>query len=135
MNQFEASLVYKVSSRTVRATVKPCLEKPKTNQPNKTLTKIFLLFIQFHSLTFISFCLFLDHFVLSKQTNNKKTQSSNNNNNNKKKANKQAQSKHYFQASCSPVCSGFLFGVFVFVFLGFFVCLFFETGFRQGFSV
>jgi hypothetical protein len=29
------SLVYRVSSRTARATQKPCLEKPKTNQPNK----------------------------------------------------------------------------------------------------
>ena len=29
MSEFEASLVYRVSSRTGRATQKPCLEKPK----------------------------------------------------------------------------------------------------------
>jgi hypothetical protein len=35
--EFEASLVYKVNSRTARATEKPCLEKKhKTKQKNKT---------------------------------------------------------------------------------------------------
>jgi hypothetical protein len=29
ISEFEASLVYRVSSRTARATQKPCLEKPK----------------------------------------------------------------------------------------------------------
>jgi hypothetical protein len=32
---FEASLVYKVSSRTARASEKPCLEKQKTKTKNK----------------------------------------------------------------------------------------------------
>jgi hypothetical protein len=35
ISEFEASLVYRVSFRTARATEKPCLEKPK----NKTKTK------------------------------------------------------------------------------------------------
>jgi hypothetical protein len=35
--EFEASLVYRVSSRTARATEKPCLEK--TNKQTKTKTK------------------------------------------------------------------------------------------------
>jgi hypothetical protein len=40
ISEFEASLVYKVSSRTARATEKPCLEKPKKKQTNtKTKTK------------------------------------------------------------------------------------------------
>jgi hypothetical protein len=30
ISEFEASLVYKVSSRTARATEKPCLEKTRT---------------------------------------------------------------------------------------------------------
>jgi hypothetical protein len=34
ISEFEASLVYKVSFRTTRATEKPCLEKPK--KQNKT---------------------------------------------------------------------------------------------------
>jgi hypothetical protein len=38
ISEFEASLVYKVSSRTARATEKPCLEKPKT-KPNQTKNK------------------------------------------------------------------------------------------------
>jgi hypothetical protein len=29
ISEFKASLVYRVSSRTARATEKPCLEKPK----------------------------------------------------------------------------------------------------------
>jgi hypothetical protein len=37
ISEFEASLVYKVSSRTVRATQKPCLEPPpKKNTKIKT---------------------------------------------------------------------------------------------------
>jgi hypothetical protein len=39
ISEFEASLVYKVSSRTARAIEKPCLEKPKTN---KTKQKIII---------------------------------------------------------------------------------------------
>jgi hypothetical protein len=40
ISEFEASLVYKVSSRTARAAEKPCLEKRKTNkQTNKILKK------------------------------------------------------------------------------------------------
>jgi hypothetical protein len=35
ISEFEASLVYKVSSRTVRATEKPCLEKPKKKKKKK----------------------------------------------------------------------------------------------------
>jgi hypothetical protein len=35
ISEFEASLVYKVSSRIARASEKPCLEKPTNNQPNK----------------------------------------------------------------------------------------------------
>ena len=38
---FEASLVYRVSSRTARATEKPCLEKQKqNNNNNKRRTQI-----------------------------------------------------------------------------------------------
>jgi hypothetical protein len=37
ISEFEASLVYKVSSRTARATKKPCLEKQ--NQKKKTKNK------------------------------------------------------------------------------------------------
>jgi hypothetical protein len=36
ISEFKVSLVYKVSSRTARATEKPCLEKPK----NKTKQKV-----------------------------------------------------------------------------------------------
>jgi hypothetical protein len=32
ISEFEASLVYKVSSRTARATEKPCLKKPKKEE-------------------------------------------------------------------------------------------------------
>ena len=43
ISEFEASLVYKVSFRTTRATEKPCLEKPKkqnkTKQNKKPKTK------------------------------------------------------------------------------------------------
>jgi hypothetical protein len=35
ISEFKASLVYKVSSRTARATEKPCLEKKKENNNNK----------------------------------------------------------------------------------------------------
>jgi endonuclease YncB( thermonuclease family) len=35
ISEFEASLVYKVSSRTARATEKPCLQKPKTKTKKK----------------------------------------------------------------------------------------------------
>jgi hypothetical protein len=35
ISEFKASLVYRVSSRTARATEKPCLEKPQ-NKTNKT---------------------------------------------------------------------------------------------------
>jgi hypothetical protein len=30
--EFKASLVYRASSRTIRGTEKPCLEKPKANK-------------------------------------------------------------------------------------------------------
>jgi hypothetical protein len=53
ISEFEASLVYKVSSRTARATEKPCLEKTtttttkkkkkkkkKNNQPNQTKNQL-----------------------------------------------------------------------------------------------
>jgi hypothetical protein len=36
ISEFEASLVYKVSSRTARATEKPCLKKPKTKHKKQT---------------------------------------------------------------------------------------------------
>jgi hypothetical protein len=41
ISEFEASLVYKVSSRTASAIQKPCLEKPKhqKNKTNKQKTK------------------------------------------------------------------------------------------------
>jgi hypothetical protein len=40
ISEFKASLVYKVSSKTARATEKPCLEKPKTkNQKPKKKKK------------------------------------------------------------------------------------------------
>jgi hypothetical protein len=44
---FEASLVYKVSSRTARATEKPSLEKPKNkqNKSHKTLEYMKLEFV------------------------------------------------------------------------------------------
>jgi hypothetical protein len=35
ISEFEASLVYKVSSRTARATARPCLEKPKKKKKKK----------------------------------------------------------------------------------------------------
>jgi hypothetical protein len=35
ISEFEASLVYKVSFRTTRATEKPCLEKPKRKKRKK----------------------------------------------------------------------------------------------------
>jgi hypothetical protein len=35
ISEFEASLVYRVSSRTARATEKPCLEKPKKKKKKK----------------------------------------------------------------------------------------------------
>jgi hypothetical protein len=35
ISEFEASLVYRVSSRTVRATQKPCLKKPTPPSKNK----------------------------------------------------------------------------------------------------
>ena len=34
---FEDSLVYRVSSRTARATEKPCLEKPTKNKKQKNM--------------------------------------------------------------------------------------------------
>jgi hypothetical protein len=40
ISEFEASLVYKVSSRTARASEKPCLEKQKqTNKNNNNKKK------------------------------------------------------------------------------------------------
>jgi hypothetical protein len=40
ISEFEASLIYKVSFRTARATEKPCLEKTKTKtKQNKTKNK------------------------------------------------------------------------------------------------
>ena len=42
--QFGTSLVYRVISRTVRATEKLCLEKP-TNQPNKNFVSLIVSFI------------------------------------------------------------------------------------------
>jgi hypothetical protein len=35
ISEFKTSLVYKVSSRTARATEKPCLEKPKKKKKRK----------------------------------------------------------------------------------------------------
>jgi hypothetical protein len=35
ISEFEASLGYKVSSRTAKTTEKPCLEKPKIKNKNK----------------------------------------------------------------------------------------------------
>ena len=35
ISEFETSLVYRVSSRTARATEKPCLEKPKEKEKKK----------------------------------------------------------------------------------------------------
>jgi hypothetical protein len=35
ISEFKASLVYKVSARTARATEKPCLEKPKKKKKKK----------------------------------------------------------------------------------------------------
>ena len=46
--QFGTSLVYRVISRTVRATEKLCLEKPtnqSTNQPNKNFVSLIVSFI------------------------------------------------------------------------------------------
>jgi hypothetical protein len=39
ISEFEASLVYRVSSRTARATEKPCLEKPKKKKKEKEKEK------------------------------------------------------------------------------------------------
>jgi hypothetical protein len=39
ISEFKASLVYTVSSRTARATEKPCLEKPKTKPKQKQTNK------------------------------------------------------------------------------------------------
>ena len=39
--EFEASLVYKVSSRTVRATEKPCLEKAKKKKKVGKMTMFY----------------------------------------------------------------------------------------------
>jgi hypothetical protein len=39
ISEFEASLVYRVSSRTSRATEKPCLEKTKKKQTKQNKTK------------------------------------------------------------------------------------------------
>jgi hypothetical protein len=39
ISEFEASLVYKVSSRTARATQRNPVKKPKTNKKNKKNTK------------------------------------------------------------------------------------------------
>jgi hypothetical protein len=36
ISEFKASLVYKVTSRTARATEKPCLKKPKKKKKKKT---------------------------------------------------------------------------------------------------
>jgi hypothetical protein len=48
ISEFEASLVYRVSSRTARATEKPCLEKQK--QTNKqTNKKVFSFGMPLHS--------------------------------------------------------------------------------------
>jgi hypothetical protein len=41
--EFEASLVYRVSSRTARAAEKPCLEKPKKKK------KLFICFMYISS--------------------------------------------------------------------------------------
>jgi hypothetical protein len=38
ISEFEASLVYRVSSRTAKATEKPCLEKQNKKQTNKKKT-------------------------------------------------------------------------------------------------
>jgi hypothetical protein len=38
ISEFEAILVYKISSRTARATEKPCLKKPKQQKTNKQKT-------------------------------------------------------------------------------------------------
>jgi hypothetical protein len=43
ISEFEASLVYKVSSRTARATEKPCLEKKQTKKKIKKRKKNFNL--------------------------------------------------------------------------------------------
>jgi hypothetical protein len=40
ISEFEASLVYKVSSRTARAIEKPCLEKPKNKKTKKKLSNL-----------------------------------------------------------------------------------------------
>jgi hypothetical protein len=50
ISEYEASLVYKVSSRTARATEKPCLERNKTKQ-NKQTKKVF----HHHVTTFYTF--------------------------------------------------------------------------------
>jgi hypothetical protein len=42
ISEFKAILVYKVSSRTARATEKPCLEKPKRKK-KKNIHKSYLL--------------------------------------------------------------------------------------------
>ena len=39
ISEFEASLVYRVSSRTARATEKPCLEKPRERERGKRKRK------------------------------------------------------------------------------------------------
>jgi hypothetical protein len=39
ISEFESSLVYRVSSRTVRATKRNILEKLKPRQPNKQINK------------------------------------------------------------------------------------------------
>jgi hypothetical protein len=52
ISEFEASLVYTVSSRTARAiryTEKPCLKKQKTTKQNKKTTKIKGLVVEAHT--------------------------------------------------------------------------------------
>jgi hypothetical protein len=39
ISEFEASLVYRVSSRTARATEKPCLEKPRERERERERKK------------------------------------------------------------------------------------------------
>jgi hypothetical protein len=50
ISEFEASLVYKVSSRTARAIYieKPCLEKPKIKKNNNNNKKGFYLEVKMH---------------------------------------------------------------------------------------
>jgi hypothetical protein len=40
ISEFEASLVYKVSSRIARATKKPCLEKPKKKKKKNLVLSV-----------------------------------------------------------------------------------------------